>query len=145
MTSTKWTLLAVLVVSIALCETVAAQAHRGMSGATRSALAAKATELASSLGDPHPSSLEVVYTNERRYLRVENAGGGGRSWITPKTPVYFVVMRGHFVCPRCRRPVTVLSTAYVADGLKPANPVAFRTRYPSLKLAGRPIRIGLTR
>ena len=135
-----WALLVVLLVWAAL-DVGVASAHERLSIGTRKALATKAVTLASSMGDSHPSSLEVVYTDERHYLRVENPSGGGRSWIAPGTPVYFVAMRGHFVCPRCGRPITVLSTAYLARGLKPANPVSFRTSYPRLSLAGKPVRL----
>jgi hypothetical protein len=131
---------AVVITAIAVSTALAAApAHMPMS--TRAALLSKATALASSAGDAHPSSIEVVYTNERRYLLVENPGGGGRSRIAPRTPVYFIALRGHFGCPRCIRPATVLSTAYLAHGLAPANPVAYRTTYPRLRLAGSPIKL----
>lgn len=139
-----------LLAAVAVMQASAAMASpQPFAPSVRLALRAKATLLASSAGDAHPSLIEAVYTTERRYLRAENPPGGGSSQIASQTPVYLLVIRGHFVCRRCSAPglqtksgsITVLSTALLADGLAPSNAITYRTTFPSLRFAGTPVKL----
>lgn len=112
----------------------------------RAELLVKATAEASGAGDAHPYDISAVLTTAKEYLRIT---GGSWSWIAPGTPYYVVAMRGRFTSRlgppaggAAPSPLPVLVAAFYVPSLQNNEGTALTTRYPDLKKAGVPVRLG---
>ena len=90
-------LVVAVILLVALTSQAASASYTGISRITRAALLATAWRAAEGHGDPHPYEIEAVRTTHRLAFQVTcHCKTGGV--VPPNTPVYLVVIHGHFSC-----------------------------------------------
>ena len=109
-------------------------------------LTAARTEAAKRFGENRPSDIEAVRTTLGRARTDEGESPSSSEYL--HAPVYLVAMRGNFNCGVCSRPKgarairgSVLTLMFDARTLR-LNERGLGRRYPRMKLAGQPIRLG---
>lgn len=97
-------------------------------------------------GDPHPYDVQAVLTTHELVNRLNRNGGGAPA----SHRVYYVALRGHFVCGLCSVPPGARAPSGSVITLELPAPLGSRgessfgvlSRYPDLKKLGSPVRLG---